>query len=219
MFSMIIFLFSESYQFCATKDDNIHICSVYTEHPLQNIGGLAIITMSVFDLLYSTLTLFFFVYKLKRLIESQIQIAVNEQYVNEQYDNNKYELMMDDNDNHSLHSFKGKQRLNKLLAISLKCCVLCSVTVISNWLFVFVGLTFVFNLGWFICIDCLINGICVYLLYQFNDKIYHRICCPVIILWKVMVKCLGFTDDKLYKNQMQKVIINSNRVPLSTIPH
>ena len=99
--------------------------------------------------------------------------------------------------------------MNKLLSVSLKCCVLCFVTVASNWLFVFIGLTFVFDLGWFICLDCLINAICVYLLYQFNDQLYHKICCPLIILWKLIAKCFGFTDDKMYQKQIESTLIKN----------
>eukprot|EP01084_Bolivina_argentea_P130552 230476_1 len=191
--SMIMFISSESYQYCQTIDDKIHICSSYTEHPLQNAGGLSIIIICVFDLLYSTLTLFLFIYKLNKLIQSQLKFSehdIGDKYVS--FDHFEH------------NNFEGKQRLQELVKISLKCCVLCFVTVISNWIFIFVGATFVFEVGWFICMDCLINAICVYLLYKFNNPMYNIICFPVIVCWQWIAQCLGFTEEKLYQTSMNK---------------
>ena len=54
-------------------------------------------------------------------------------------------------------------------------------------------------MGWFICIDCLLNGICIYLMFKFAEKKYNIFCKPVIEIWKVLGVCCGITRFNLRK--------------------
>ena len=62
-----LFVLFESFQFCSTPDDALHICSAYTEDVPHNIGGFAVELIAVLDLIFSALTLCIFVGKLRRL--------------------------------------------------------------------------------------------------------------------------------------------------------
>ena len=76
-----------------------------------------------------------------------------------------------------------QQRLKRLIHLSIKSSILCFIAGVANWFFIFVGLIFIFNLGWFINLDCLINGLCIYLVFSFNDRLYRVLCYPFIYCW------------------------------------
>ena len=65
-----IFVLFAIFQYCSTSDDTLHTCSSYTEDVPENIGGFAVVLIAVFDLIFSVLTLFIFVYKLRKLAKT-----------------------------------------------------------------------------------------------------------------------------------------------------
>ena len=82
-------------------------------------------------------------------------------------------LTMDDN---------MKVSYNKLITQLVKASVLGSVAVFSTWMFLFVGMMLIPNIGWFVTIDATINGITIYLMFNFAENTYLFLCKPFAVL-------------------------------------
>ena len=71
---------------------------------------------------------------------------------------------------------------NKLTAQVVKTAVLASVAVFSTWIFIFVGMMLIPEIGWFITLDATINGITIYLMFNFAENTYLFLCKPLAVL-------------------------------------
>lgn len=257
----LIFVLFETFQYCSTKDDTLHICSAYTEDVPQNIGGFAVELIAVFDLIFSVLTLSIFVYKLRKLAKTNLKGNINDQKMD------RYVQLVDIPDPQSVvktvpqtpsfsRIFTSKystnprrspnsksvtlsfynpsktvtksqkigidtqsvDRVTNLVGITLKCCVLASVAIIANWVFLFIADIWLFDLSWFICIDCLLNGICIYFMFKFAEKKYNFFCKPVIEIWKVLGVCCGITRFNLTKMVERFESIDDGAIDLEIVP-
>ena len=71
---------------------------------------------------------------------------------------------------------------NALITQLVKASVLASVAVFSTWIFLFVGMMLVPDIGWFVPIDATINGITIYLMFKFSETPYLFLCKPMALL-------------------------------------
>ena len=110
---------------------------------------------------------------------------------------------------------------NKLTAQVVKTAVLASVAVFSTWIFIFVGMMLIPEIGWFITLDATINGITIYLMFNFAENTYLFLCKPFAVLcyW-----CFGGRDaakqaanDKRFLTTMSSV--GSRSPDASHSPH
>lgn len=212
-----IFIIYETFQYCSTKDDTLHICSAYTEDVPQNIAGFAVELIAVFDLIFSVITLSIFVYKLRKLAQTSLNNQMDhyvelqeEPHIPTSPQSQSQKSSRSPNSMKMTLSFYSVEktitksrtlgvdsysvkRVTHLVGITVKSCVLCSVAILGNWIFLFIADIWLFDLSWFICIDCLLNGICVYFMFKFSEKQYNIFCKPVIEIWKILGCCCGIT--------------------------
>ena len=113
---------------------------------------------------------------------------------------------------------RSMDRVSALMGLTLKCCVLASVAIVANWIFLFIADVWLFDLSWFICIDCLLNGICVYFMFKFTEKQYNIFCKPVIEIWKVFGVCCGITRFNLTKMVERFELMDDSGVDLEIMP-
>ena len=116
-----------------------------------------------------------------------------------------------------------KNSYNSLTAEAIKASLLGTIAVVSTWLFLFVGMMIIPELGWFVTIDSTINGITIYLMFNFSHKIYLFFCKPFALM---CYYCFGgkkaakqATKDKRFWDTMSPVTKASQsppRVPPST---
>ena len=205
-----VFMLFESFQFCATRDDSLHLCSAHTElteNVSQNIGGFAVELIAVLDLIFSGLTLFIFVHKLRRLALNSL--SVSDRYVALQgAEPSRSSTPI------SLYSAKAERiridsdamaRVTRLMGVTLKCCVLASAAILANWIFLFAAEGWLFDLSWFICVDCLVNALCIYFMFRFSEAQYKRVCCPLIRMWNMLGICCGITRFTLKQMDQEEL--------------
>ena len=110
-----------------------------------------------------------------------------------------------------------KPKYNQLITQLVKATVLATVAIVSSWLFIFIGMIFIPDIGWFIPLDAMINGITVYLMFKFAEKPYLFLCKPLALLcyW-----CFGGTNaaseaikDKRY---LQEITTKGNTKTLNS---
>ena len=75
-----------------------------------------------------------------------------------------------------------KQTHNQLTAQMVKASLLGSIAVFSTWIFIFVGMMIIPEIGWFVTIDATINGITIYLMFNFAEKTYLFFCKPFAVM-------------------------------------
>ena len=74
------------------------------------------------------------------------------------------------------------QSHNQFAAQVVKASLLGSIAVFSTWIFIFVGMMLIPEIGWFVTIDSTINGITIYLMFNFAEKTYLFFCKPFAVM-------------------------------------
>ena len=114
-----------------------------------------------------------------------------------------------------------KASYKKLTTQVVKASVLGSVAIFSTWTFIFVGMMIIPEIGWFVTVDATINGISIYLMFNFAENTYLFLCKPFAVLcyW-----CFGGRDaakqaanDKRFLTTMSSV--GSRSPEASHSPH
>ena len=114
--------------------------------------------------------------------------------------NNNYELdektLITELGNNPRLLYKIETRFNELMYVSMKMTILVSTSLITTCIFSFFGMiVWESYLSWFIAIDCIITGLCIYLLFAFNDQLYRvvfcrcfRNCCYICCTLTLLIK-------------------------------
>ena len=107
-------------------------------------------------------------------------------------------------------SRKGTHRALEGIQIQLmKSTILVSTSILSTWVFIFIGNFAWFAIGWFISLDMAINSTTVYLMFGFSENIYNLLCGPCVRCCKVCMPHPNIQDVLAGHHELQSRSINT----------